>query len=370
MRITHLYKHYLPHFGGVERAMHELARACAACGHDVRAVVCGGTARLTRRSVDGVEVIGLPSFGELWSMPIAPAFLMAPARDGEVLHVHESFPLGTLAALVRLGGRRPPRVVVTWHFDVVRQRALAPLHRALAARLLARASAVHVTTDLLAARSRSLVPFAAKVRVIPHIVDGARFRRVTAHPLAERIRRWADGAPVALFVGRLVYYKGVDVLLDALARTAGARLVVVGDGPLRADLQRRAERLGIAPRVLWLGAVADDDLPGAYSGADLFVLPSTAPTETFGVVQVEAMAAGLPVVGTRLGTGVETVTRDGMTGRLVRPGDAGDLAGALGAILGDAALRARLAAAALERSEDFTAGRLLPRYLSLYEAVT
>lgn len=367
MRVTHLYKHYHPHVGGVERAMHALARACAARGHEIRAVVCSGRPWPARRTVDGVEVIGVPSLGELWSMPLAPTYLALPARDGEILHVHESFPLATIAALVRLGGRRPPPAVVTWHFDVVRQRSLAPLHRALAARLLARASAIHVTTDLLAGRSRSLAPFAAKVRVIPHIVDGVRFRRVATHPLARRVRQWAQEAPVALFVGRLVYYKGVEVLLDALARTAGARLVVVGDGPLRRGLRRHAKRLGIASRVLWLGPVADDDLAGAYSGADVFVLPSTAATETFGVVQVEAMAAGLPVISTRLGTGVETVTLDGVTGRLVRPGDAGELAGALGTILADEGLRARLSAAAVERSGDFSADRLLPRYLSLYE---
>jgi rhamnosyl/mannosyltransferase len=368
MRITHLYKHYLPHVGGVERAMHELARACAAQGHDVRAVVCSGAPLPTRRRVDGVEVLGLPTFGEAWSVPLAPTYLVPPSRDGEILHVHESFPLATVAALVRLGSRRPPRAVVTWHFDVVRQRALAPLHRALAARLLARASAVHVTTGLLAARSPSLAPVAPKVRVIPHIVDAARFRRVATHPLARRIRAWAAEAPVVLFVGRLVYYKGVEVLLDAIERTAGARLAVVGDGPLRRALRERAERLGISSRVLWLGALPDEDLPGAYSGADAFVLPSTAPTETFGVVQVEAMAAGLPVVSTRLGTGVETVNLDGVTGRVVRPGDADELAAALAALLADAALRARHSAAALERAQDFSASRLLPRYLALYEA--
>lgn len=366
MRITHLYKRYRPDHGGVQTAMHALASACAARGHEVRAIVCAEGPRPAREVIDGVEVLRVPSLGELWSMPLAPTYLSLPARDDEILHVHESFPLATLAALVRLARRPRTRAVVTWHFDVVRQRALAPLHRALASRLLARASAIHVTTDLLAARSPSLRPFAAKVRVIPHIVDAERFRRAPGQPLARRIRAWSAEAPVVLFVGRLVYYKGLDVLLDALARVAAARLVVVGDGPLAGALRGRAARLGVDDRVLWLGAVGDDELPGAYSGADVFVLPSTAPTETFGVVQVEAMAAGLPVVSTRLGTGVERVNLDGVTGRLVPPGDAAALAGVLDAILGDGVLRARLAAGALERSNDLSVERLLGRYLALY----
>ncbi len=193
-----------------------------------------------------------------------------------------------------------------------------------------------------------------------------RFRRDPSHPLARRIRTWAAEAPVALFVGRLVYYKGLDVLLDALPRAPAARLVIVGDGPLRGDLRERSTRLGIDHRLLWLGEIGDEDLIGAYGGADVLVLPSTGRTEAFGVVQVEAMAAGLPVISTRLGTGVERVNLDGVTGRIVAPGDAAELAAALEEIVGDGALRSRLAAAALERSEEFAAAQLLDRYLALY----
>lgn len=365
MRITHLYKHYLPHPGGVQSVMHALASGCAARGNDVRAIVCADGAWPTRRVMDRVEVLGLPSFGALQSVPIAPTYLLVPARDGEVLHVHESFPLATLAALVRLKRGGSARVVVSWHFDVVRQRALAPLHRVLASRLLRRASAIHVATDLHA-RSPSLRPFASKIHVIPYIVDVARFHRSPSHPLARRIRDWAAEAPVALFVGRLVYYKGLDVLLDALERTRAMRLVIVGDGPLRDSLRERSARLRVAGRVLWLGELSDADLTGAYSAADVFVLPSTAATEAFGVVQVEAMAAGLPVISTRLGTGVERVNLDGTTGHLVPPADAAALAGALESILADAGLRSRFAAAALERSRDFGADRLVERYIALY----
>lgn len=365
MRITHLYKHYLPHPGGVQSAMHMLARGCAASGHDVRAIVSAAGPRAERRVLEGVEVIGLPSFGALQSVPISPGYLLPPARAGEILHVHESFPPATVAALLRLARGPRASVVVSWHFDAVRQRVLAPLHRALAGRLLARARAIHVATELHA-RSPILRPHAARIRVIPYIVDVQRFRRAPEHPVARRVRAWAGDAPVALFVGRLIYYKGLEVLLDALALAPGLRAAIVGDGPLRDALRARADRRGVSDRVLWLGALGDDDLVGAYGGADVFVLPSVGATEAFGIVQVEAMAAGLPVVSTRLGTGVERVNLDGVTGLLVTVGDAAALSSALRAVIAAGGTASGFAAAALERSREYGAERLLPRYLELY----
>jgi rhamnosyl/mannosyltransferase len=193
-------------------------------------------------------------------------------------------------------------------------------------------------------------------------------RRRPDHHLAIALREWAGGAFVVLVVGRLVYYKGIDVLLDALSMTRHMRLVVAGDGPLRARLEARSAALGVADRIKWLGTVTDDELVGAFSAADVFVLPSVARSEAFGLVQVEAMAAGLPVVSTRLGTSVEIVNVDGSTGIVVEPNVPATLADAIQTIADDAALRARLAAGALRRAEDFAETRLVDRYRDLYAA--
>jgi rhamnosyl/mannosyltransferase len=172
-----------------------------------------------------------------------------------------------------------------------------------------------------------------------------------------------------LAVGRLVYYKGVDVLLEALAGTAGLRLVIVGDGPLRLQLQALAQRLGVAARVLWLGTLSDEALAAAYGASQVFVLPSVAASEAFGIVQVEAMAAGLPVVSTKLGTGVEEVNRDGETGFTVRPSNPRDLASALSKLAFDVPLRRQFAARALEHSQSFSRERLIGRYQELYASI-
>jgi rhamnosyl/mannosyltransferase len=368
VRITHLNKRYWPHIGGVERSLHAIARACASRGDNVSAIVCAGGPRARRYVFDGVNVIEKPSFGVVQSQPIAPSYMWLPNIADTVWHLHEPFPLGTLALLLRADGKRSLPAIVTWHSDVVRQRVLKPVHAALARRLLQHVRFIHVPTEAHIANSEILPEFRAKIRAIPFIVDVAATRRRVDHPLSRTLREWAQGSTVALLVGRLVYYKGADVLLDAVSRTRGIRLVVVGDGPLCATLKAHADALGIVDRVRWLGSVTDGDLVGAFSGADFFVLPSVARSEAFGLVQVEAMAAGLPVISTRLGTSVEVVNVDGRSGLLVEPREPAALANAMQRLADDAPLRARLAAGALRRAEDFAESRLVERYRDLYAA--
>jgi rhamnosyl/mannosyltransferase len=174
-----------------------------------------------------------------------------------------------------------------------------------------------------------------------------------------------EGEKVVLFVGRLVYYKGLDILLPAM-RSVPGRLLVVGDGPLRGAVERQAAELGIAGRVSLLGGVDDDTLQALYGLADVFVLPSTAKAEAFGLVQLEAMSRGCPVVNTNLPTGVPSVSLDGTTGLTVPPRDVGALARALRTLLEDDALRARYGANARVRARSFSTAAIGARVRDLY----
>jgi rhamnosyl/mannosyltransferase len=216
--------------------------------------------------------------------------------------------------------------------------------------------------------SSSLVQWARRVVVIPFGIEIERYRRLDERQRAivARLRATTAG-PRALFVGRLVYYKGVDVLIDAMARCAGT-LLLVGDGPLEPALRQRAAALGMDDRVVFAGRVSDEDLPAYYQASDVFVLPSVARTETFGVVQVEAMAAGLPVVSTNLPTGVPWVNQDGLSGLVVPPGNAGRLADAMGRLLLDRELRERLGQnAAARASELFSRERMIAAFKDVVE---
>ena len=147
-------------------------------------------------------------------------------------------------------------------------------------------------------------------------------------------------------------YKGVDVLLRALAGVP-ASLVLVGDGPLRGSLESLARELGVQERVRFLGRVSDAERLDWYRRADVFVLPSVTRQEAFGMVQVEAMLCGRPVVSTDLPTGVPWVNRDGESGLVVPPGDAEALTAALRRLCQDPVLRARLGQGALTRAREY-----------------
>jgi len=174
------------------------------------------------------------------------------------------------------------------------------------------------------------------------------------------------GRKVVLFVGRLVYYKGVDVLVRAMARV-DADLVLIGCGPLEQRLRESAAANGITSRVTFVPPPVDVELCAWYRAADVLCLPSVARSEAFGLVQIEAHAAGTPVVSTRLPTGVPYANLNGITGLTVPPADADALADALVCLLGDDELRRRLGAQAQARARrEFTIPRMVRETMHVY----
>jgi rhamnosyl/mannosyltransferase len=168
-----------------------------------------------------------------------------------------------------------------------------------------------------------------------------------------------------LFVGRLVSYKGLDVLVRAVQGTA-LNVVIAGGGPLLSALQRWIADAGVADRVVVAGEVSEDALPAYYQSADYVVLPSTTPAEMFGVALLEGMACARPVVNTALSTGVREVSIAGETGLEVPPADPAALREAMRRLAGDPSLRSRLGQAGRSRVESqFSLQKMLDAHLAL-----
>jgi len=142
--------------------------------------------------------------------------------------------------------------------------------------------------------------------------------------------------------------------------------VVVGEGPEGAALREQTEALGLTGKVSFAGRIEDEELPAYYQAADIFCLPASERSEAFGLVQVEALSAGLPIVSTELGTGTSFVNLDNVSGLVVPARDAQALANALTRVVQDGALRRRLAAGARQRAEAFTAERMLAEIERVY----
>lgn len=374
LRLVYCFKAYPPVRGGIERYTSELARGAAAAGHEVEVLATAPGHRTSVADEGGVRVVRAGRWGEVASTPISPALvahLGRRIRTGGIDLVHLQFPFPPaewrwlLADACRPAGRAA--TVVTYHADVVRQRHLLRVHAPAVRRLLRRCDAVVAASGALVETSPFLSPIASRVTVIAH---GTDLERATCpHPVPAAVAAAAARGPVVLFVGRLRWYKGVDVLIGAVDHLPSeAQVVIVGDGPEGPKLGALAEARGVADRVHLCGELTDDELAGAYRAAAVVALPSTSRAEAFGLTQLEAMATGTPVVSTAVGTGVEFVNQHEVTGLVVPPGDSDALAAALTELLVDVARRRQLGAQAATRVRDhFRLSSMVERTLSLYD---
>jgi rhamnosyl/mannosyltransferase len=257
------------------------------------------------------------------------------------------------------------RLVATWHSDIVRQRRLAQMFAPIQRRFLRNCDAIIATSSSYVESSLDLAGFRDRCQVIPYGIEVDEIRR----PDAEAVRsiRERFPGPLILTVGRLVYYKGFEYLIRAMKRIH-ATLLIVGDGPLRTSLEREAIALGVGDRVIFMGEMQPRDIAPYYHACDLFVLPSIARSEAFGIVQLEAMACGKPVVNTQIASGVPFVSLNNITGLTIEPCNVAALEQAVNRLLEDSELRARYGKAAIARVDtEFSSATMVRRTLTLYE---
>ena len=328
LRIAHVAPVFPPYRGGMGTVAYHQARALAAAGAAVTVFTPRAAApRLRAEGVDVVELTPLFSRGNAACLPQ----VVARAGRFDLIHLHYPF-FGTaelLAARRMVGGAR---LVLQYQMDVVgvywKARLFEWHRRALLPIILRAADAIVVTSNDYAASSFLAPRLAAlqrKLAVIPAGVDLGGFSP-NGDRAAARRRVGLGDAPTVFFLARLDrahYFKGLHLLIDAVAQLPDAILVIGGDGEWRAQYQARAHaRLGARAR--FVGDVPDDALAAFYRAADVVALPSVDRTEAFGLVLLEALACGTPVVASRL-PGVRTLVDEGRTGYLVEPGDIDEL---------------------------------------------
>lgn len=355
MRVAFLTSEVVPDYGWARYAL-ELATALAAHNIEVVALVQEDAAPVPD-SVPLADVRPVlphlvpPTSGFFARSALALPRIRRAAADCDLLHVIAE-PYSVIGATVT--GRRP--LIVTAHGTYVpqtsRRRAVGPLYRWAyrCARLIA-------VSDYTAGRVRDVLP-GANLTVIRNGVHAARFQVPAPAPHKH--------GPTILATGGVKQRKGTHILVEALGKVRehvpDAQLVITGrqdDVHYLALVERQIEALGLQDCVHLAGMVPDDELRGWYQHADVFALPSQNVGERFegfGLVFLEASAAGLPVVGTR-GSGVEEAVRDGETGLLVAQNDLGALASAITRVLSDAELRAQLSAGgrAYAQTQDWSA---------------
>jgi glycosyltransferase involved in cell wall biosynthesis len=335
VRVLEVVVRFHPYVGGVENTVFEVARRLAARGHEVRAVCADEPAGAPPR-VDGIDVVRLPWRGKIGNTNLCPG-LRAALRSGprpDIIHTH--LPTALFAdTAAGLAGETGVPLVLTYHNDLVGDGLKGVLagvyNRLFLPRLLSRSRRIVVTNPIYPSQSPHLTEGDPKIVCIPWGVDVDAFR-----PAADGGIQTDTPELVLGFLSLLDAhhgYKGLDVLLRAAAelRREGTRvrLLVGGAGEARDDYRRLAAELGVADIAEFRGFIPDRELAAFYASCHAFVLPSTdGRREGFGLVLLEAMACGRPVVTTPV-VGVAGDLEAHGAGVLVPPGDAAALAAAL-----------------------------------------
>ena len=369
MNVLQVSKFYPPFMGGIESVTFELTEGLNRLG--IRTdVLCANTARKTVREGSAYRITRAGSFGRLLSTSMSPALIAEACRlrsAYDVIHVQMPDPM---AALALWFARPQARIVLHWQSDVINQRRALKLYEPLQTWLLRRADAIIATTPPYAEGSPLLQTWKSKVELIPIGITPIDSRG--AVDKARALRERFGGRKIVFSLGRMTYYKGFDVLIDA-ARLLPADAVVVagGGGELLQSHRERVAAEGLAGRIEFIGRIPDEDIPGYFEAASVFCLSSIVRAEAYGVVLLEAMAMGKPIVTTDIpGSGVPWVNQHEITGLNVPVGDSRAMAAALTRILKDDALAARFGQAGKQRFlTHLTADVMVARTLSLYQRV-
>ncbi len=368
MKILQTNKAYYPKVGGIETTITTLSEGLV---KDFNLIVdvltCHHNFNLTTRNenINGVNIKYLPTYGFLHSLPLSPEYFFSLGKySGDILHIHEPFPLSDLSVLFNKKIKKNfSKIVVSWHSDIIRQKWSLVFYGRYIFRFLEIVDKIIVSNPALIKNSDFLKTFSKKCEVIPIGINLDWANSSDKNIIKKDV-------PIILSVGRLVYYKGFEYLIEAMKNINGAKLIIVGSGPLKNKLRKQIISNNLTNKVEIIPEVDRETLNSLFKACDLFVLPSIRKSETFGIVQIEAMACGKPVVCTEIGTGTTFINQHGVTGLVVPPEDSKALSNAINTILNDESLRKFLSENAKHRAlTEFNDQKMVARVYDLYKSL-
>lgn len=366
MRVLHVSQLFPPSIGGIEAVVWELVVSSVRQGEEAD-VLCSTTGNVSNTyNIGNSKIYQCGSLFKLASVYFSFSSLIrwvVLRKKYDIVHVHLPHPLANLWMFLL---RTDCHVVLHWHSDIVRQKRLKKLYLPLQRWLLARADAIVVTSPVYAESSRDLKGFEKKITVIPIGINALKL--ASSDDLLKKIKESQPSKTIIFSLGRHVYYKGFSWLIKAMKQLPEKFVLLLGGtGPLSTDLQKLVEELKLSNRVFFVGKIPEEELGSYYAACDIFCLPSVERSEAFGVVQLESMSFGKPVVSTSIpGSGVGWVNKDNVSGRVVPPGDACALANAIQ----DLAAHPLSADCIIKYFKDnFSAERMVSQVLDLYRNV-
>jgi glycosyltransferase involved in cell wall biosynthesis len=352
LKVLQIYKDYFPPVkGGIEKHVNLLTNGLHARGVQVEVLVSNTRMKMESECCEGIQIYKAPQIGRFASAPLninLPCWLRKLGERADILHFHFPNPTAELAYMVSSLNKK---YVVTYHSDIVRQVYLKQLYAPFMHHFLRCADRIIVTSPQYFNTSLILQKYRKKCEIIPLGIDLNKFNfNYDRLAIASRIRKH-HGSPIVLFVGKSRYYKGIHVLLQAMENINAKLLIVGADHNLENIINQSQTRL--QGKVELLGEISDESLSDYFHSCDVFVLPSVQRSEAFGIVQLEAMACGKPVVCTELGTGTSYVNEHEKTGLVVPPNDPNALSEAVNHLLNNPLIREQYGVGGMSRVKQF-----------------
>lgn len=366
MKILHIGKYYPPFFGGIEKVSFDLVETLNEKGFSTD-VICFNHNSGSLVECDNYKIIRSSVILSSNSTPISLSFffhLRKIYHKYDIIHLHVPNPLGAIVMqCIPFKGK----IVVHWHSDIIRQRLLKKIYAPFQRRLLVRADKIIVTSQNYLNGSKDLVGFHEKCTVIPIGISRKEF--VKNEKFQEELNILYKNKIVIFSVGRLIYYKGFEYLIRAGLELPDNFIILIGGiGILDDKLQKQIINLGLNNKVKLLGKIAFEELGEYFNRADVFCLTSVARSEAFGVVQIEAMSYGCPVVSTNIkDSGVPWVNKDKYSGIVVEPRNSAQIANAILEIANNPEKKLQFSRNSKKRYEShFTKEIMVNKTITLY----
>ncbi|MGK3141609.1 glycosyltransferase family 4 protein [Pantoea sp. C2G6] len=367
IKVLHCYKTYYPDtFGGIEQVIYQLAEGGFKAG--IQSVVFTHSPDFEKKqnTLDNHLIYRVKTQYEFASTPFSyPAIkeFKKLAQDADIIHYHFPYPFMDLMHFAA-GINKPS--VVSYHSDIVKQKVLLKLYTPLMNRFLSSVDRIVAASPNYVESSPVLQHFKDKVEVIPYGLDKQFYQNSDPAVLQKWQARFSDG--FFLFIGTFRYYKGLHILIEA-AKNSHYPIVVVGAGPIEAELKSQARQLGV-DNIHFLGALEDSDKSALLKLCTCLVFPSHLRSEAFGISLLEGALYSKPLISSEIGTGTTFINIDGVTGIVVPPSDPLALRQAMDKIWNNPELARDYGTAALARFESlFTAEKMIQSYTRLYKSL-
>lgn len=373
MKIVQLTPYFYPHLGGVESHVLELSKQLIKKGHEVLVVTTKLEGTKKRSVVEGVPVKRVEPLTIKFSTPIIPDLSKSLMKeDFDILHSHSPPPMMSFFGL-RSAKKKDVPFVLTYHCDLEIPYIFGPFivslyKRTMGTYTVSQADKIITTTSTYGATSR--VVWQEDADIIPNAVDTHRFNPNNDGEWVREKLGLDEHEKLVMYVGRIVYHKGLEYFVRS-AKHLGPNVkhLLVGTGDFRPELERIIEEEDIEDKVLFAGRVPNEDLPDYYDAADVFVLPSVSRLEAFGIVALEAMASGTPVIVSDI-PGVREVIVEGKHGLLSEPMNPEDLAEKIRTILTNPQLAEKMGKNGRKRVvKNFTWEKVADDIMDVYESL-